>query len=600
MQDGFRIWEGVVEDRNDPLDIGRCRVRVFGLHTEDKSKIPTESLPWAIPMQGITSAAMSGIGETPVGVVEGTVVAIYFRDPGEYQHPVMMGTFGGIPAAKPDKNKGFSDPTGKYPNKVGEPDTNRLARGQTAGTTIADQNSTVATDIPHPTGAPPDKVMGSWNEPKSPFKAKYPFNKVVQTESGHVVEMDDSPDGERIRIWHRTGSMTEIHPDGTQVHRVTKDDYVVVSGDRKAVVKGEFDLTVVDDSNVSIAGNANILVAQSANISVLKDVSLDVYGDLDAYVAGNTKLDSTGNVQVSSQEIMLMAFTALKIKSLGAIQIDGTAIQIAAPTVQIMSPAFSQVTSYSPIVPPLTPVIKTPGAFIIGEDGALPPLPAPVNGLPVYLDAPLSAGEKAALAALGVPTEPADYTPNPSQTDFEIPASPFVLPVTCTAFTDPTDPTNQLSTNLTLANLILENSVVAQGGLSVEEIVCNMERLAKNLLEPIIAQYGMPVFTSGFRYGSNTSFHNMGCAVDMQWPGITDEEYYTRCKWIKDNLPFAELILEYGGNRPWIHAAYNETEGDSRYPKTNTTREVFTRVKVPKTYSVGLLALVNQKDIGGV
>ena len=40
-------WQGVVEDRLDPLKIGRCRVRILGFHTEDKNKIPTNDLPWA-------------------------------------------------------------------------------------------------------------------------------------------------------------------------------------------------------------------------------------------------------------------------------------------------------------------------------------------------------------------------------------------------------------------------------------------------------------------------------------------------------------------------------------------------------------------------
>ena len=74
------MYQGVVEDRNDPLQLGRVRVRFVGLHTEDKQKIATEDLPWAYPIQPITSAAMSGIGETPLGPVEGTWVVGYFRD----------------------------------------------------------------------------------------------------------------------------------------------------------------------------------------------------------------------------------------------------------------------------------------------------------------------------------------------------------------------------------------------------------------------------------------------------------------------------------------------------------------------------------------
>ena len=46
---------GVVEDRNDPLSLGRCRVRAFGIHTEDKAMIPTEDLPWATPVMPFNS-----------------------------------------------------------------------------------------------------------------------------------------------------------------------------------------------------------------------------------------------------------------------------------------------------------------------------------------------------------------------------------------------------------------------------------------------------------------------------------------------------------------------------------------------------------------
>ena len=34
-KDGFVWWQGVVEDRQDPLYLGRCRVRILGWDTED-------------------------------------------------------------------------------------------------------------------------------------------------------------------------------------------------------------------------------------------------------------------------------------------------------------------------------------------------------------------------------------------------------------------------------------------------------------------------------------------------------------------------------------------------------------------------------------
>ena len=33
----FVWWQGVVEDIMDPLMIGRCKVRILGYHTDDKT-----------------------------------------------------------------------------------------------------------------------------------------------------------------------------------------------------------------------------------------------------------------------------------------------------------------------------------------------------------------------------------------------------------------------------------------------------------------------------------------------------------------------------------------------------------------------------------
>lgn len=93
-----RIWKGVVEDRNDPLKMGRCRVRIFHLHSEKQTDIPTSDLPWATPMQPINSAGVSGIGQAPVGPVEGTIVGVIFNDEENMQDPIMIGSFGGKPA----------------------------------------------------------------------------------------------------------------------------------------------------------------------------------------------------------------------------------------------------------------------------------------------------------------------------------------------------------------------------------------------------------------------------------------------------------------------------------------------------------------------
>ena len=94
----MQLYSGVVENRQDPLKLGRCQVRVVGLHTHDKNLIKTEDLPWAYPLQPITSAGISGIGHSPIGFVEGSWVIVMFRDD-DKQQPVLLGSIGGIPQA---------------------------------------------------------------------------------------------------------------------------------------------------------------------------------------------------------------------------------------------------------------------------------------------------------------------------------------------------------------------------------------------------------------------------------------------------------------------------------------------------------------------
>ena len=83
---------GVVEDRNDPLKMGRCKVRIFGYHTESKELLATEDLPWAIPIMPIMSASISGIGQAPVGPMPGSWVIGFFLDSNDMQQPAYFGT----------------------------------------------------------------------------------------------------------------------------------------------------------------------------------------------------------------------------------------------------------------------------------------------------------------------------------------------------------------------------------------------------------------------------------------------------------------------------------------------------------------------------
>lgn len=145
---------------------------------------------------------------------------------------------------------------------------------------------------------------------------------------------------------------------------------------------------------------------------------------------------------------------------------------------------------------------------------------------------------------------------------------PDEIDVGCPAMTEP-DYTYRLSPNFTLIDFsigaVFKHPIVAQQGLSVAEIVCNLKHLAINIADPIVSQFGRFQLNSGFRVGAGNSQHCKGMAVDMQWSGISNQEYLQRAKWIAENLNCDQVILEKGKSY-WIHVSYdrNKSSGQRR------------------------------------
>ena len=99
-------WVGVIEDRKDPEKMGRCKVRIYGYHPPDKKELSTDDLPWAMLMTPATSASISGVGTSPVGILEGSWVVGFFMDGDDAQQPIIVGTVPGRPEEKEKDNTG--------------------------------------------------------------------------------------------------------------------------------------------------------------------------------------------------------------------------------------------------------------------------------------------------------------------------------------------------------------------------------------------------------------------------------------------------------------------------------------------------------------
>ena len=321
------IWfNGVVEDRQDPQKLGRLRVRCVGIHTENKDELPTADLPWSQLIHPITSSGISGLGHSPGFIVEGTWVFGYFRDGYAMQEPMVIGTLPGKPVELSDTTKGFYDPNGVYPKYKDEVDTNRLATNDSnnphlglelrkltrkTGVPTADFDAVPVEE--HISTAIEASDSDTWNQPTIPYAAVYPYNHVFESESGHVFEIDDTKDNERLFTSHRTGTSQEIDKDGNQVNIIKGDHYNIVSGKRQAVIEGNLDITIGGrhkiyinkdgqtnnhyDIQVGPNASVNIQVDKGDMNVVLKDGKLNtnVAGDYNMKIGGNYNLDIRGN-----------------------------------------------------------------------------------------------------------------------------------------------------------------------------------------------------------------------------------------------------------------------------------------------------------------
>ena len=245
----FLWFIGVVESREDPLKAGRLQVRILGHHTPNKNDLATEDLMWASPMLSLTDGGISGIGNSPTWTPEGTHVMGYFRDGMDRQEPVILGVLPGVVEEFGNPNVGFYDPNAytesklvsKYPKHLGS-DVNQLARNdsddQHTHTTIKTASRIQGIATAGFTTAPlfqgqvlPTVTNTTWSEPAYTHNSKYPYNHVMETESGHITEYDDTPDYERIHLYHRAGTSIEMinTPDlehqGNRIDKTVGDYY---------------------------------------------------------------------------------------------------------------------------------------------------------------------------------------------------------------------------------------------------------------------------------------------------------------------------------------------------------------------------------------
>lgn len=133
----------------------------------------------------------------------------------------------------------------------------------------------------------------SFSEPTTPFAPIYPYNNAKLTESGHLMEFDDTPGAERVSIAHRTGTYFEIGPDGGKTEKIYNDNMQVVMKDNNVYIMGKGTVTIQGDCKVYVQGNAQLQVDGDVNWKVGGNFNMSVAGQ---YTASATNFNLVGPI----------------------------------------------------------------------------------------------------------------------------------------------------------------------------------------------------------------------------------------------------------------------------------------------------------------
>ena len=518
--------------------------------------------------------------------------------------------------------QGFYDPNRVYPRvtHIGEPDTNRLARGQKIKDTIVGaKDDSRLENVPVARGVTP----GKWSQPKSPYNAKYPYNHVYESESGHVIEYDDTRDNERLHWYHREGTFMEIDRNGTWTRKIIGDGYeiyerdgnIYIGGRANITVEGNCNLYVKTDVNLEVDGDVTADVHKNMKFNIAKNFDVTVGQDINFKAKGNIKYFSENNFDVRANKTLKMSGDnasvrankvltmsgeskaslaapngqALLLAGVGAVVVNGTALGLM-PQPGQAAKALAQLHMANPATPAnvgAPPAAKNP------QEPKLPPLVLEsrvdrwAEAMATLAENPdENQNEIAVLKKKGideglVTKEELDrpLTRGAEDTSPVPPTQPAKV-ASCNIIYGENNwpPTYRLSSNVTMGMLKGTDQLNNQHGLTKQDIVCNLKQLCENVIEPVFSLIGknQVLITSCFRYpGYNTgsfhpavgvSFHEQGLAVDMCFINKPFSKYFDIATQFKQAIQYDKLLLEYrigtvrgvSTYKPWVHIQWQQ------------------------------------------
>ena len=253
----FDWFVGVVADGGqlDPEKEGRIKVRIIDEYAD---RVDDSDMIWCRQLMPCNNASKEGKGWSPTGIEAGTYVIGFYLDGKQKSIPMIIGTF-------------------HLQNRFGElgSDVNPIAKGNN-----------------------PVQKEYDLLEPRSTYAAVYPFNKVYESTSGHVIEIDDTPSAERIHLYHTSGSYIEMGPDGGIVTRATNH----ANFSNNSITKTDTHL-VISNSSEELTGTKDVnSLTMSMNSFFNTDITSNVNINVQApviHLNGTTISRFTGDLTVS-------------------------------------------------------------------------------------------------------------------------------------------------------------------------------------------------------------------------------------------------------------------------------------------------------------
>lgn len=380
--DKTRWFVGSVISINDPLELGRIRVRIYGIHSDNKTDIPDRDLPWAQVVTPITEGGTKGYGSN-IGVQVGAEVFGMFLDGDHSQLPLILGS---MPKNENTKNNSVStnllartDLAVKHPSYI-----NR-AKGR-----INDDDGEAIeyykAKPPKVTSVAPDKTSPTdyydtkaWVEPviSGGEVPEYPDNHVYETPGGHIMEFDNSPGKERFHQYHPSGSYEEIIATGQRTLKITGPNYELYLDSASIFIKG--------DHNVTIGGNKRELIQGNYHLEVQGDMTMNLHQSLQTKVAFNqetevgkfrvTNIGEDDNLTILAGDQRLSIATGSReeiIKTNDTRQVKGNVTSIAYGTQKMTSIGAMTLSTVNTLTMSAngTVTIETTGAMNVDVDGA--------------------------------------------------------------------------------------------------------------------------------------------------------------------------------------------------------------------------------------